>query len=260
MRLLRDIREGTKLLLLLELVRHRHTRLRGLADKLGVTVAAVSEYVKAMEVEGLVSHGRGEYRATKEGLEYLQSHVLALRDFVEESLSQVAIIDEAIALARDEIEEGQDVGLFMEAGTLVARNRASPSTGTAAFEASPGDAVLVRNLRGIVALAPGKIGILRLPTPRRSGRSIVEACRRAVRRAKPDVVAALDVHAKALCARLKLRPIEFASVPASIEAAQRGLNVLLFCPEERVGEVVAAIEAANDRSEDKIPYETLAIA
>ncbi len=66
--------------------------------------------------------------------------------------------------------------------------------------------------------------------------------------------------ARAYAAKLGVdRPIEFAVVPAAIEAAQRGLNVLLLCPEDRVAEVVAAIEATNERTEDKIPYETVVV-
>ena len=73
-------------------------------------------------------------------------------------------------------------------------------------------------------------------------------------------MALLDVQAKALAAKVAVKSaIEFAVVPATIEAAQRGLRVLLLCPEDRVAEVVAGIEAANARSEDKIPYETLTI-
>ena len=63
---------------------------------------------------------------------------------------------------------------------------------------------------------------------------------------------------KAFAAKLAVEPVlEFAVVAATIEAAQRGLNVFLLCPEAQVAEVVAAIEESNARSEDKIPYETL---
>ena len=255
MRLLRDIREGTMVLLLYEVTSHRHARLKGLAEKLGMTVAGVSEYVKSMEAEGLVRHIAGEYRATKKGVEFLQERFRALRTFVESSSREIAIIDQTVALAAESLEEGDRVGLFMEGGMLVARRKSSPSVGVAVAKAARGDPVSVRDLEGIVELRPGKISIGRL-----TAKSSADALRRGLRRAKPNVVAVLEVQAKALAAKVALKSIiEFAVVPATIEAAQCGLSVLLLCPEERVAEVVAAVEEANARSEDKIPYETLSL-
>ena len=253
MHLLRDIREGTKLLLLLEVTSRRYSRLKGLAEKLDLTVAGVSEYVKAMDKEELVQHVDGEYRATKKGVEFLQERFRALRSFVETSAREMTIIDRTVALAAEDFTEGELVGLFMETGTLVARRRTSPSTGVAATAAKRGQPVWVRGLEGIVELRPGKVSIARL-----TARSTLDGARRLARRVRPDAVAVLDAQGKALAARLAMEPlIEFAVVAATIEAAQRGLNVFLLCPEERVAEAVAAIEESNTRSEDKIPYETL---
>lgn len=253
MRILRDVREGTKILILLELTRTRHSRLKGLADKLDLTVAGISEYVGGMTEEGLVKHVGGEYRATRKGVVFLQERFRTLRTFVESSGREMAIIEETVALAGEDVSEGDKVGLFMENGGLVARRRASPSTGVAVIAAKRGDPVRVRDLEGIVDLRPGKISIARL-----TGRTTANGGRRVFRRVRPDVVAAFDLRGQGIAAKLAVdRRIEFAVVPGSIEAAQRGLNVLLLCPEDRVAEVVAAIEDANARSEDKIPYETL---
>jgi putative transcriptional regulator len=242
-------------LLLYEVTSHRHARLKGLAEKLGMTVAGVSEYVKGMEADGLIRHVAGEYRATKKGVEFLQERFRALRTFVESSAREIAIIDQTIALAAESLDEGDRVGLFMEDGTLVARRKPSPSVGVAVAKATRGDPVWVRDLEGIVELRPGKVSIGRI-----IAKSNPEGVRRAIRRGKPNVLAILDVQAKSLAAKAAVKSmIEFAVVPATIEAAQRGLPVLLLCSEDRVAEVVAGIEAANARSEDKIPYETLTI-
>ncbi len=90
--------------------------------------------------------------------------------------------------------------------------------------------------------------------------SLTEAQKQTVLTQEETIAAARQQILEAIAAKLAVKPgIEFAVVPASIEAAQRGLNVLLLCPEDRVAEVVAAIEQANARTEDKIPYETLAL-
>ena len=254
--LLRDVREGTKVLLLLEVTSRRYSRLKGLAEKLDLTVAGVSEYVKAMDKEGLVQHVGGEYRATRKGVEFLQERFRALRSFVETSAREMTIIDRTVALAAEDFAEGERVGLFMEKGTLVARRRASPSTGVAATAAKRGQPVWIRDLEGIVELRPGKVSIARL-----TAKSTLGGAKRLARRVRPDAVAVLDVQGKAFAATLAMEPVvEFAVVAATIEAAHRGLNVLLLSPEDRVAEIVAAIEEANTRTEDKIPYETLSIS
>jgi predicted transcriptional regulator len=76
-----------------------------------------------------------------------------------------------------------------------------------------------------------------------------------------DVVAILDAPAKALATRLHVRPeIRFAAIPASIDAAERGLDVALILPEDRVAGAVVAIEGANERLAGKITYETVPLA
>lgn len=211
--------------------------------------------MKTMEGESLVNHVGGEYRATKKGVEFLQERFRALRSFVETSAREMTIIDRTVALAGEDLVEGERVGLFMEKGTLVARRRASPSTGEAAASARRGHPIWVRSLEGIVELRPGKVSIGRL-----TAKSTQEGARRLARRVRPHALAVLDAQGKAIASNLAVEPIiEFAVVPATIEAAQRGVNVMLLCPEDRVAEIVAAIEGANARSEDKVPYETLSL-
>ena len=50
------------------------------------------------------------------------------------------------------------------------------------------------------------------------------------------------------------------SLAGTVAAAERGVDVLLLVPEERVTEAIQTIEAANARREDKIPYESVALA
>jgi len=81
-----------------------------------------------------------------------------------------------------------------------------------------------------------------------------------LRSTRDFTVAALDIAGVVLARELGLKPrIEFGVLPATVEAAERGVNVLLLLPEERVAEAVQAIETANARLEDKIPYETVTL-
>src|SRR2546425_138370 len=162
MELLRNLRSSTRLLFLYEVTTNRHTRLRTIAERLGMTVQGASEY----------AHG----------------------------------------------------------------------------------------LEGLVALRPGRILLVRVAMRGAKKSLSSPTSKRVMRDSKGHVVATLDVAGLAAARELGLRPrIEFGVVPATLEAAQRGVDVLLLLPEERVAETVRAIEETNAKLEDKIRYETVSL-
>ncbi|HYM41007.1 MAG TPA: hypothetical protein VEY12_12840 [Thermoplasmata archaeon] len=259
---LRDLRESTRILFLQEVTANRHTRLRTIAERLGMSVQGTSDYAHDLEADGLLSVADGEYRATKKGINSLQARLRELRAFVEQASRSTAFVETTLALSGATIRRGDRVGLFMERGYLVAHpGRASTSTGIAAEDAAKGEDVAVRGLEGIVALKPGRITIARVPASRASARRVSpEASRRILRRSRGALVATMEIEGFIASRRLGLEPkIEFAPLAGTVAAAERGLDVVLLVPEERVAEAVEAIEAANARLEDKIPYESLAL-
>ncbi len=263
MNVLRDLRESTRILFLHEVTASHHTRLRSIAERLGMTVQGASEYAHGLEADGLLVVSGGEYRATKKGIDLLQARLRELRTFVEQASRSTAFVETTVALAGTAIRRGDPVGLFMEGGYLVARpGRTSSSVGVAAEDAAKGDDVAVRGLEGIVSLRPGRITIARVPASHAAARRVSpEASRHVLRVTRGAVVAAMEVEGLMAARRLHLHPrIEFAPVAGTVAAAERGMDVLLLVPEDRAAETVQAIEAANERREDKIPYESLAVA
>ncbi len=261
MKILRDVREVTKLLILLEITRSQYTRLRPLTVKLDLTVQAVSEYMKTMRAEGLVHQVGGVYRATKRGVDYLHSRISQIRDFVDSSMRDLRIIDVASALAGRDIEEGGQVGLVMEGGRLVAYpHRSASSRGRALHAAREGEDVAVRDLEGIVELKPGRLVVLRLPAAQAGGGRGVDPSRVKERMGafKPDLVAATDPVAVAFAARMAWPiDLEFAPVEAAIDATLRGLNVLLIAASPQFEEAMKAVEAVNAGLEDPVPSKVL---
>ncbi len=260
MNVLRDLRESTRVLFLHEVTANRHTRLRTIAEPLGMTVQGASDYAHRLEADGLLTHRGGEYRATKKGIQFLQSRLRELRAFVDQAGRSMAFVETTAALAGSAIRRGDRLGLFMEDGHLVAYpNREAPSTGVAAEEADRGDEIAVRGLEGIVTLHPGRITIARIPAG--GARKLApSAARRLAARGRNAIVAAMDIPGLTVARQLGLRPrIEFAVFAAAVEAAERGVNVLLLLPEDRVAEAVQTIEAASAKLEDKIPYESVAL-
>ncbi|MCA1814094.1 MAG: hypothetical protein LC624_09115 [Halobacteriales archaeon] len=247
MRLLRDKASLTRLLLLLEVQRGTHTKLRGLADKLGMTVQGVSNYVQEAQRAGLVRAGRGRYELTPKGLQALQEGVGELKGFSDAAYQRIHVIERCAAVAGARVREGQRVGLFMHEGMLVAKPGArSPSQGTAAQDARAGELLDVRGLEGLVELRPGRVHVLEVPEA--PGSATTRSARSLARwKGKVQRVGALGTEAQVLAARAGLGPdFGFAAAHASHHAAQLGLDVLLLVSPGQLRFALDELEALNE--------------
>jgi len=264
MKLLRDLKETTKLLILLEIVSNRPRALNSIAVKLDITVQGISDYVRKMSEEGLVKKIGGEYRATKKGVEMLENRMFDLKEFVDSSIRQLEIIDMCGAIAGNDIRKDEKVGLFMEDGVLVAYSgKESPSMGIAMFEAKAREDLAVRDPSGMVALKPGKITVLQLSSLQEGGSHSIafQDVKKTVKSVRFSKVAVMDVVSRALANRLEIEPdFDFAPLPSSFEAAVKGMNVLIIASRDTVPVVVSELEAENSRLEDPIPYEVKTLA
>lgn len=262
--MLRDLRETTKLLILLEMIRREHSKLKTLAERFGMTVQGVSDYLRMMTSEGLVHNIGGMYKPTKRGVQFLHDGFSELKRFIESSAKDLAIIDVCWAIAASDIKKDERVGLVMENGYLIAHPRKkSPSTGRALFDGKKGQDIAVTELDGIASLKPGRIVIGKIPGTERKGSrgASIPKLRRLMKEESLDLVAISGASAKALVKSAGLRPdIEFASLAASLEASEKGLNVLYLCGEEHCNEVMSHILERNSSSEDAIDFEVVSLA
>jgi len=101
-----DLRLNTKLLILLEITIVSHSKLKPIADRLGITVQGISEYIKIMQSEGLVHITGGGYKATKKGVQFLHENIRDLKEFVERTMKRLEVIDLCAAIAKTRIKEG----------------------------------------------------------------------------------------------------------------------------------------------------------
>jgi putative transcriptional regulator len=257
--MLRDLRESTKLLILLEIVNNRPKTLNSISSKLGITVQGTSDYIRTMTAEGFVKKIGGEYRATKKGVDLLQERMLKLKDFVDSSMKQLEIVDVCGAIAGNEVKKDDEVGLFMEDGLLVAySDKSSPSIGYAVSDAKKGEDLAVRDLSGMVALKPGRITVLQVPSLQEGGtRSVsIKKARKTLKGLDFDKVAVMDVVSRAFANTLKIGvDFDFAPLSSSFEAALRGIDVLIIASRENVPVVVSELETENGKLEDPVPYE-----
>ncbi|RLF27091.1 MAG: DNA-binding protein [Thermoplasmata archaeon] len=248
MPILRDKGKITEMMILLSLLRGNR-KLREIADDIGITVQGVSEYMKILESEGLVKGGK----PTPRGLEFLNSAVEEIGDFVHEANRIIGKIKVTEAIAGEKIREGEEVGLFMEGGYLHAYKRESSSIGVAINDAEKGEDVGVKNLRGIMDIDYGKIDVYVMPSIEEGGSRKVK--REKIRELLKDnkKVGVCGVVAYVVMKDMVDIDFEFGSVYAAIDAAYRGVDTLLFVSHEMLPYALRLI------SEREVSYEVHSI-
>jgi putative transcriptional regulator len=252
---LRRKRNATRYRVLVEIAaRQPAMSQREIADAIGVTAQAVSEYVgELVEIGHIEKEGRGRYRITKEGVDWLLSRtdeLEAFTDYVsEEVLGQV---DVEAAIATEAVAADEPVGLSMRDGILHAtprtEGRASAVTVT---DAAAGEAVGVSEFEGLLDYDPGVVRIITVPAVGSEGEqpepsTLQEAA------AEHDLLAAAGVEAIASIRTAgQEADVRFGTPQAVEAAAARGLDVLLVAVE-------TTVSAHTDRLRDQnIRYEVI---
>jgi len=202
-----------------------------IADEIGITAQAVSDYLQELVGDGYVEkHGRGRYEVTKEGVDWLISQTASLRDFLdhvsEDVIGQVEI---ETAIAAVDLEEGQTVTLAMRDGVLHARDgETGGATAVAVTDAAAGEDVGVTNFEGVLEYDLGTVTIVAVPHIRNGGSEAVDPEHIGSEADDHDLLATAGTEALAAARSADLAPdIRFGTAEAVTEAATKGLDVLL---------------------------------
>jgi Predicted transcriptional regulator len=169
---LEDKRTATRFRILVEIADRQPAVNQGeIAEAVGVTSQAVSEYIRDLVAEGYVDkEARSRYTITKEGVDWLFQEAKGLRRFVNHVTDDVLEnVKEDAAIATDAIEPGETVTLSITDGLLHATpGDVGPATGVATTAADSGDEVSVTGFEGVIQMDPGHVTVIQLP-PARSG-------------------------------------------------------------------------------------------
>ena len=256
---LRSKRNATRYQILVEIAeRQPAVNQQEIADAIGITAQAVSDYLQDLVGQGYVNkHGRGRYEVTKEGVDWLISQTDALRHFVqhvsEDVIGQVEI---ETAIATTDISEGESVSLTMQDGVLHAMaGETGSATAVAVTDAAAGRDVGVTNFEGVVDYDLGTVTIVSVPQVQNGGSSAIDPDRIAALADRHDLIAVGGVEAIAAAAAADLDPdIRFGSAAAVQEAATKGLDILLLS-------ATNLLSAHTDRLRDQnLSYEVVDVA
>jgi len=245
--ILRSKKESTKFQILVEIAAHQpDVRQKEIADKIGITPQAVSEYIKDLVSEGfLFSDGRVRYRVTKKGVDWVLEKAIELKKYsrfvMEDVVSHVSV---ATAIAGEGFEKGQKVSLRMDKGLLYAHKKEGDVTGTTISGAEKGEEVGVTDLRGIIRLPAVSITICKVPRVERGGSRSVDMENLKKHSKDKPYIAAIGVEALISLRKIGIKPdILFGAKESVVEAAFHGLSSLVVSVDEEVPSLLNKLES-----------------
>ncbi len=245
--ILRSKKEITKFQILVEIAAHQPDVMqKEIADKIGITPQAVSEYIRELVSDGfLYSDGRVRYRVTKKGVEWVLERAQELKKYaryvMEDIVSQISV---ATAIAKGRFGKGRRVSLWMENGLLYAGSGEGGVTGITISEAEEGEEVGVTDLKGMISLPEVSITICKVPRVERGGSRSVDYGMLEKYAANKPYIAALGVEALVSLRKINVQPnILFGAKESVVEAAFHGLSSLVVSVDEEVPSLLNRLEA-----------------
>ncbi|WP_101296320.1 DUF7839 domain-containing protein [Halegenticoccus soli] len=243
---LEDKRTATRFRILVQIADRQPAVSQGeIADAVGITSQAVSEYIRALVEDGLVDkEGRSRYRVTKEGVDWLFQEAKSIRRYADHVTEDVlGSVQEDAAVATEDVSAGETVTLTLREGLLHATPGADgPATGVATTDAEAGTDVSVTGFEGVIEMEPGNVAVVQVPSIRAGGSRAVDpdvlraACEGA------DVVVAAGVEAIVALRSTGIEPaVTVAAGSVAAEAAARGQSVAVVATTDVVGRVTDAL-------------------
>jgi len=215
----------TELLFLYECATLEPTQLRPIAERLGLTVQAVSHAYRQLRRRGLVTVRDGRYRPTVEGVAWLHETLGRLGDDLRERVERVHVIRSTRALALADLPTGVAVSLEMRHGLLSARpGGGGPSRGRVPKGGRKGSLVEVTDLEGIVPLTPAPISVRTITLRDLADPHLRARVQKSLPRDPLALVAAEGLEAYHALSQVGDRPVlRFAAGTASLEASRLGV-------------------------------------
>lgn len=240
----------TKFQILIEVAAHQpNVRQKEIAEKIGVTPQAVSEYIKELVSEGhIYSEGRVRYRITKQGVEWVLENANDMKRYARYVMSDIiSHVSTWTAIAEEDLEKDTKVYLKMREGLLyVGTEEVTSASGTTISDATKEEDVGVTDLMGLIDLENASITICRVPRVERGGSKNVDLERLKSLAKSKAYIATVGVESLVALKKIDMEPdVMFGAKESVIEAAYHGLSSLVLAIDEQVPTILSRLEAEN---------------
>ena len=262
--LLRDKGKFTKFQILIEVMRNQpHVKQKDIADKMGITVQAVSKYFKKLVKEGLLEFGseKAYYRLTSKATAELHNELMNLENYVVSIKRDLKIKRALPAIATQPVKAGEEVGIILKEGVMYVLPPNDPTIeakGITIENAQPGEDVGLKNLQGKIKRKQGKILIVKLPSIRKGGSRVVDLAKIKdfYNEFNPDRIGVMGAVGRAVLNKLNLKAdIEFGISNSAAIAASRGLNVFVLVVGRMANLMIQEIDFVNMKNSTDVVYE-----
>jgi putative transcriptional regulator len=244
--ILRSKREVSRLQILVEIAEHQPAvRQQEIAEKLGVTPQAISEYIRELVDEGMVSaSGRGNYEVTRTGIEWVLENAESLEAYARhirrDIIQQVSVWT---ALAAENLKAGDEVGVYMKDGFLYAGKGSQAATGSVIADAKKDEDVGIARLNGIIDHMEGKVHVCKVPRIQNGGSRRVKRNELLAICDRSGMVAAVGLEAFIALKAAGRRPdMFFGAREGVIEAAFHGIECTIVIVDEEFTDFLKRLE------------------
>ena len=205
---------------------------KDIAQKIGVTSQAVSDYISKLVEDGsITSEGRSRYRITKEGVNWILKSLRELQQYSFAAERVLTTITTWAAIAEVDLKKSQTVSLVMKNGLLYASDRHNDgATGITSDKAKAGEDVGIMDIEGIVPLDVGQITVMEVPTIQNGGSKKVNLKKLKKGAVKGSLTGAIGIEAIVALRRIGIEPdYRYGVAQAAIEAARSGFPFVIVC-------------------------------
>jgi putative transcriptional regulator len=247
--ILRSKRDVSRFQILVEIAEHKPSvRQQEIAEKLGVTPPAISEYIRELVEEGRVSASRrGNYEVTRSGIEWVLANAESLESYARhirrDIIQQVSVWT---AIAAEELKAGDKVGVYMKDGFLYAAKNPLAATVAVVADAKKDEDVGVARLNGIIEHHEGTIHVCKVPRIQYGGSRKVRREDLQVIVENVGIVAAVGLEAYiALKAAGRNPDMFFGAREGVIEAAFHGIDCAIVILDEEYTDFLKRLESVE---------------
>jgi putative transcriptional regulator len=232
--------------IIVEIAEHQPAiRQHEIANRIGMTTQAVSEYIRDLVDEGMVTmSGRSNYAVTKTGMAWVMENAATLELYVRHIRRDIIKhVSVWTAIAADDLKKGDIAGLYMKDGYLCAGKKPRSATATVYADAKKNNDVGIFDVNGIIEHHEGIIHVCKVPRIQHGGSLKVSKDKLKKIVATAGLVASVGIESSITLKSIGRNPdLFFGGSEGVIDAAYHGITCAIVITDDEFTNFVKRLE------------------